>query len=274
MLHFPNAKINIGLFVTGKRPDGYHNLESVFYPLPFLKDALEVLPLESGVDPLMEIKGKNVPGALSDNLVLKAFRLLQQAFPDRVQPVHIRLLKAIPMGAGMGGGSADGTFMLRLLNRFFELGLTDDQLAAFALELGSDCPFFVYNTPQFASGRGEKLSPVPVDLSAYSIQVICPELHIPTALAFAGVTPAPAPFNLRQIPDLPVPEWKSVIRNDFEKSVFAAHPVLADIKSELYAQGAVYASMSGSGSSLYGIFPKGEHAILNFPEISESFYAA
>lgn len=271
MILFPNAKINIGLFITRKREDAYHDLESVFYPLNFLKDALEIIPASDGETKLF-VKGKSVAGDLKDNLVYKAWRLLQLDFPDRVKPVEIHLLKAIPMGAGMGGGSADGTFMLRLLNDYCSLQLSQSQLAAYALQLGSDCPFFVYNTPQFATGRGEQLTPIDLNLSRYSIQVICPNIHVPTAAAFAEISPKPAPFDLRQIGSLPINEWKDTIANDFEKGIFARYPVLASIKAELYRQGALYASMSGSGSSLYGIFHKGGKALLSFKEIDEQFY--
>lgn len=271
VIQFPNAKINIGLFITRKREDGYHDLESVFYPVPFLKDALEVLPTASAKTTL-KLSGKSVSGSEHDNLVYKAWELLHRDFPERVPPVEIHLLKAIPMGAGMGGGSADGTFMLRLLNDYFSLQLSQAQLAAYALQLGSDCPFFVYNTPQFASGRGEQLTPIDLDLSPYSIQVICPNIHVPTAAAFAGISPKPAPYDLRQLGLLPITEWKEIIANDFEQGIFERYPVLASIKAELYRQGALYASMSGSGSSLYGIFPKGEKARLSSLEIAEQFY--
>lgn len=257
MLHFPNAKINIGLFVTEKRPDGYHNLETVFFPLPMLKDALEVLPAAEGNDSSIKISGKLIDGDAHQNLVWKALKLILNRFPERTFPVQIHLLKSIPMGAGMGGGSADGAFMLRLLNKFFNLELSDPALAEMALKLGSDCPFFIYNTPHFAEGRGELLSPIHLDLTEYSIQIVCPKVHVSTAAAFSKIQPKPAPYNLRVLGELPIEKWKQYIFNDFENAIFEAHPQLAEIKEQLYNQGAIYASMSGSGSALYGIFKKG-----------------
>lgn len=257
LLHFPNAKINIGLFVTEKRPDGYHNLETIFYPLPMLKDALEVLPAVEGNVSCIKISGKQIDGDAQQNLVWKALQLILNRFPERTFPVQIHLLKSIPMGAGMGGGSADGAFMLRLLNKFFGLELSDITLAEMALELGSDCPFFIYNTPHFAEGRGELLTPIHLDLNEYSIQIVCPKVHVSTATAFSTIRPKPAPFNLRGLSELPVENWNQFIFNDFEDAIFEAHPQLAEIKKQLYNQGALYASMSGSGSALYGIFKKG-----------------
>jgi 4-diphosphocytidyl-2-C-methyl-D-erythritol kinase len=259
MLSFPNAKINIGLFVTEKRPDGYHNLETVFYPVP-IKDVLEILPAD---EMEMKIHGLDIVGEQHNNLVWKAWTLLQQDYPEQVSPVSIHLLKHIPMGAGMGGGSADGAFMLRLLNDYFELGLNASALKDYALRLGSDCPFFIDNKPSFASGRGEVLSPISLDLSPYSLQVICPGLHISTATAFGQLVPKPASFDLRALSALPVSEWHKQVHNDFEPAIFAAHPLLEQIKAHLYSAGAVYASMSGTGSTIYGFFEKGIQADLS-----------
>ncbi|RYE23904.1 MAG: 4-(cytidine 5'-diphospho)-2-C-methyl-D-erythritol kinase [Sphingobacteriales bacterium] len=256
MLRFPNCKINLGLYITGKREDGYHNLETVFYPVP-LTDVLEIVPAKATA---LHLSGKAVAGDERKNLVWRAYELLQEMFPIQMGKVDIYLHKLVPMGAGMGGGSADGAFMLQMVNDEFSLGLTKPDLAKLALQLGSDCPFFIYNTPQFAGGRGEDMTPVKIDLSAYSIQLICPEVHISTAKAFSMLTPKPAPFNLKGLANLPVSEWKDKIGNDFEASIFAEHPGLAGIKQQLYDQGAIYASMSGSGSTIYGIFEKGEKA--------------
>lgn len=261
MLTFPNCKINLGLYITERRPDGYHNLETVFYPVTGLQDALEAVPAKDGTASL-HMSGKGIAGQKEQNLVWKAYQLLLQAYPGRVAPVDLYLHKVIPMGAGMGGGSADGAFALRLLNDFFKLELPDEVLTQLALQLGSDCPFFIYNTPQYAAGRGEQMSPVAIDLSAYSLQIICPELHVSTAAAFGMITPKPAAFDLRQLPQLPLSEWKGQIGNDFEAPVFAQHPELQRIKEQLYAGGAIYASMSGSGSAIYGIFEKGMKANL------------
>jgi 4-diphosphocytidyl-2-C-methyl-D-erythritol kinase len=256
MVRFPNCKINLGLYITRKRDDGYHDLETVFFPVP-VRDALEVVPAEVT---RLHISGKAVAGNEDDNLVLKAYRLLKEQYGSKLPPLGIHLLKAIPMGAGMGGGSADGAFMLQLLNDHCNLKLSQEELAEYALKLGSDCPFFIYNKPQFAQGRGEQLQPVHIDLSAYSIQLICPDVHVSTAKAFSMITPKPAPFDLRRLSELPISEWKANISNDFEQPIFQQEPVLAEIKQQLYAGGAIYASMSGSGSTIYGIFEKGKKA--------------
>lgn len=255
MLSFPNCKINLGLFVTGRRADGYHSLETVFYPVQDMRDALEVVPAR-GAEASLTISGMAVAGDPADNLVWKAYRMLQKHYPAQVPLLDIYLHKAIPMGAGLGGGSADGSFMLRLLNDYAELGLTDARLEELALQLGSDCPFFIRNTPQYASGRGEVMEPVAVDLSGYKIRMVHPGVHVSTGKAFSMISPRPAPFDLRRLPELSVEEWKEYIVNDFEAPIFALHPELKQIKEELYAQGAVYASMSGSGSSLFGLFEK------------------
>ena len=268
MLCFPNCKINLGLYITNRRADGYHDLETVFYPV-MLQDVLELVPAATNST---HISGLSVAGDQQDNLVWKALQLMQAKFPEQVTPVAIYLRKAIPMGAGLGGGSADGAFMLRLLNDHFKLGATTETLAAMALQLGSDCPFFVYNTPQFAAGRGEQMSQTPIDLSAYSIQLICPQVHVSTREAFGLIRPQAAAFNLRNLAALPVQQWKDNISNDFEAPVFAAHPALASIKDQLYAQGAVYASMSGSGSALYGIFPKDKKATITSTVAFRSYY--
>lgn len=271
MLHFPNAKINIGLFVTEKRADGYHNLETIFYPVPRLKDALELLPAQENAASTMRISGKTIEGDVYDNLVWKAFQLIQKKYPEKVTHVQIHLLKSIPMGAGLGGGSADAAFMLRLLNKFFDLNISDEILVQYALELGSDCPFFIYNTPHFAQGRGEELSPIALDLSNYDLQIICPKVHVSTAGAFGKITPKPAPFSLKNLSDLPIEKWKDVVFNDFEKPIFEAHPLLAEMKQKLYEDGAIYASMSGSGSALYGLFEVGKKSTLETNELMEVF---
>ncbi len=279
MLCFPNCKINLGLYVTRKRADGYHDLETVFYPVSspaatassgmVLHDVLEIVPATTSQ---LHMSGLPVQGSASDNLVLKAYNLLKAKFPTVIAGLDIYLHKTIPMGAGLGGGSANGAYMLLLLNDFFSLGLSKPDLAGLALQLGSDCPFFIYNTPQFATGRGEKTTGLTLDLSDYSIQVICPQVHVSTAGAFAMITPAPAPFNLMQLPLLPIDQWKDKITNDFEQPVFQQHPALSDIKQQLYLSGAIYASMSGSGSSIYAIFEKGHKAAINTTVGFTSYY--
>lgn len=266
MLCFPNCKINLGLYVTERRNDGYHNIETVFYPLPW-EDVLEIVPSD---ETHIHLHGKCIKGDSKDNLVLKAFTLLKEQFGDAIPNLNIHLLKNIPMGAGLGGGSSDGAFMLRLLNDYCDLGLDNAALAAAALKLGSDCPFFIYNSPQFAKGRGEEMHAIPLDLSNYSIQVICPGIHVSTAAAFKLTYPKPAAFDLRNINTLPIEEWKLHIHNDFEKPVFQLHPDIGAIKEYLYAQGALFASMSGSGSAVFGIFEKGKKA--ETKSFAETFY--
>lgn len=268
MIRFPNCKINLGLYITNRRTDGYHDLETVFYPVP-LQDALEIIPAKESA---IHLTGKIVAGNNQDNLVWKAYQMLQVAFPGKIKPFDIHLHKAIPMGAGMGGGSADGAFMLSMLNDYCQLNLSQAELAAYALQLGSDCPFFIYNTPQFASGRGEQLTPVSLDLSAYSLQLVCPVVHVATNKAFSMITPRPAPFDLRKLNELPVPEWKDHVANDFEAPIFQQHSGLAQIKEKLYADGALYAAMSGSGSTIFGIFEKGKKAAITTNEKQEVYY--
>ncbi|PSK94506.1 4-(cytidine 5'-diphospho)-2-C-methyl-D-erythritol kinase [Taibaiella chishuiensis] len=272
MLSFPNAKINFGLYVTRKRDDGYHDLETFFYPVPYC-DALEILPAGNSGG-TMALTGLPVAGDTEKNLVWKAYQLLLREYPGQVKPLDIHLHKVIPMGAGMGGGSADAAFMLDMMNTHFGLGIDKETLGAYALELGSDCPFFLLNKPAFAGGRGERLEPVALDLSAYSIQIVCPSIHVGTADAFRNIVPAPAGFDLRQLATLRPEDWRGRIANDFEVPVFKLHPVLQTIKDQLYAGGAVYASMSGSGSSLYGIFPKGQRAVLDLPIVCSEHYCA
>ncbi|MBC7553959.1 MAG: 4-(cytidine 5'-diphospho)-2-C-methyl-D-erythritol kinase, partial [Taibaiella sp.] len=251
MLCFPNCKINLGLYITERRADGYHNLATVFYPV-MLRESLEVVPAPLTT---LHTTGLQPGGNSEDNLVLKAYRLLQKHYPEQVTPVDIYLHKVIPMGAGLGGGSADGAFMLTLLNDYYSLGLTVDALAAYALQLGSDCPFFIYNKPRLATGRGELMQDIAIDLSGYSLQLVCPKLHVSTRDAFSYIQPRPAPFDLSGLGTLPLPEWKEKISNDFEISVFARYPVLAQIKQQLYNHGAVYAAMTGTGSAIYGLLP-------------------
>lgn len=254
MVVFPNCKINLGLYITAKRADGYHDLETVFYPLS-LTDVLEVVPT-GDTEPGLEVTGLPVSGVADDNLVLRAYNLVKHLFPSRVPSVRIYLHKVIPMGAGLGGGSADAAFMLRLLNDWLALGLSKGELLALALELGSDCPFFIENKPQFATGRGEQMHPLPIDLANYKICLICPEIHVATKSAFAMIRPQPAPFDLRQLHQLPIEAWKAAVSNDFEAPIFRQAPELAAIKAHLYEAGALYASMTGSGSALYGLFPQ------------------
>lgn len=257
MVAFPNAKINIGLYITEKRADGYHNLETIFYPIITAKDALEILDAK---EDSFVFHGVPIVGELDQNLIYKALVLIRADYEAARKPVKIILYKNLPMGAGLGGGSADASFTIQLLNQHFQLNISEAQQKEYALTLGSDCPFFIDNTPSFAAGRGELLEPVGLNLSAYDIQLICPEIHISTAQAFGGIIPRAANYDLRTIQKLPITEWRTHIKNDFEATLFPQFPVLDFIKEQLYLQGAIYASLSGTGSTVYGIFPKGVKA--------------
>ena len=260
MIVCPNAKINIGLDVVRRREDGYHDIETLFVPVPTLRDVLEVVKADEAG---MTCYGIPCDVPVEKNLCFKAFRLMQKYYG--IGNVNIFLYKNIPMGAGLGGGSADAAFTLVAINEVFSLGLSQERLAEIAAGLGSDCPFFIYNRPMFACGRGEKLEPFDIDLSPYRIEVVTPELHISTPEAYAGVD-ALKDFNetdaeqsqlaadLKTKLSSGVSRWRENVKNDFEAYAFAKYPALADIKKDLYARGAIYASMTGSGSALYGIF--------------------
>jgi 4-diphosphocytidyl-2-C-methyl-D-erythritol kinase len=262
LILFPNCKINLGLQVTGKRPDGYHNIETIFYPLP-LRDVLEIITGPSVKEEFeLMITGITIPG--DNNLCKKAWELIKKDFPE-IPPVKILLHKAIPIGAGLGGGSSDGAFTLMLLNKKLELGLSEEQLRNYALQLGSDCPFFILNKPCIATGRGELMQEINMDLKDYYFVLVNPEIHISTAWAFSEI-PRFASRNFpllqrgRRIPDDvtegSLASWKESLINDFEAPVFEAHPELRTIKEELYNAGAIYASLTGTGSCVYGIFNK------------------
>jgi 4-diphosphocytidyl-2-C-methyl-D-erythritol kinase len=253
MIAFPHAKINLGLYVISKRADGFHNLETLFYPLP-LYDVLEIVNAKKT---RLFPSGLNIHGEKSDNLVQLAYRLLKEN-NSKVGDLEIHLHKAIPLGAGLGGGSADAAKTLQLVNHFFELNIPNEKLSEYALTLGSDCPFFMQSAPCFATGRGEILEPVKLDLSGYSFLLIHPEVHVNTTRAYSGISPAKPAHHLKESILQPISEWKTTVYNIFEISVFEAHPFLGQIKEKLYETGALYASMTGSGSTLYGIFPKGK----------------
>lgn len=257
MVVFPNCKINLGLHVLEKRSDGYHNLETIFLPLS-LKDALEVNTCpqkNSATDFDLSITGLPVPGETDTNLCAKAWQLLKKDFPD-IPALKMHLLKAIPAGGGLAGGSSDGAFTLMLLNQFFALGLSQHQLTDYALQLGSDCPFFIINKPCIATGRGEILNEISLDLSDYKIVVVYPNLHINTGWAFSQLNPAGKMRSLKDIVSQPVETWRQKLVNDFEEPVFHAHPALKKVKEHLYEAGAVYASMTGTGSCIFGIFKR------------------
>ena len=248
MICFPNAKINLGLNIVNKRPDGYHNIETIFYPIP-VKDALEIVPAETTAFKSMGIE---VTGAPENNLVMKAYNLLAKSHP--MPALEIILLKKIPFGAGLGGGSADAAFMLKLLNEYCELNLTDTYLEEMAASIGADCPFFIQNKPVFASGIGDLFEPVNLSLSGYHLCLVKADIFVSTPQAYAMVQPAQPKHSLKEICEQPIETWKEYMVNDFEASIFAQHPSLQTIKESLYEQGAVYASMSGSGSSVFGLF--------------------
>lgn len=256
MITKPIAKINLGLNVVERRPDGYHNLETVFYPVPIC-DALEVFPMDeqfpSDVSCDLKVTNINIDGDEQKNLVVRAYNLLKQDFPT-LPRVHAHLYKGIPTQAGMGGGSSDCGFMIALLNEMFGLGLTDKQMIQYAARLGADCAFFILNKPCYAEGIGEKLEPIALDLSGWYLAVVRPDIPVPTKEAFSLIKPEHPAKNCRDIVMQPVETWHDELTNDFEKSVFALHPEIGAIKDRLYDMGAVYAAMSGSGSSLFGLF--------------------
>ena len=249
MISYPNAKINIGLNVISIRADGYHNLSSVFYPITELYDILEVLPSS-----VFAFTCSGIPIPECSNICVKAFEILKRDF--KIGNVKIHLHKQIPIGAGLGGGSADGAFTLVALNHIFNLNLSDVLLEKYALELGSDCPFFIDNSPKFVEGVGEKMMKIDLDISDYELRFVFPELHISTKCSFTKVVPNVPLYNLLFSIRQPLDTWKNEIKNDFEKTIFLDHPELYDIKKKLYNDGAIYASMSGSGSVIYGIFNK------------------
>ena len=248
MIKFPNAKINLGLDVVEKRPDGYHNLETVFYPIP-LHDILEITRDEEFSFAMYNAKFE---GSDNDNLVVKAYNLLAKEY--EMPKVKISLYKNIPTGAGMGGGSADAAFALKMLNEIAELNLSDDKLEEYAACLGADCAFFIKNKPAYATGIGNILTQIDCNLTGYYLVVAKPDIHISTKEAYALVNPIHPENALADIIKKPVEEWQEQMKNDFEKSVFAKYPSVRRIKEKLYESGAVYASMPGSGSAFLGIF--------------------
>ena len=253
MITFPNAKINLGLDIVEKRPDGYHNLETVFYPIP-LCDILEITPATDKDAPDYTFKMYNAvfDGNDDDNLVIKAYKALAADY--KLPKVDISLYKHIPTGAGLGGGSADAAFALKMLNEIANLGLSSEEQCTYAARIGADCAFFIDNTPAYATGIGNILTPTECSIAGYYLVLVKPDVHVSTKDAYALVTPQKPQVPLTSIAQRPIDEWKGEMKNDFEKSIFAKHPEMEKIKEELYSMGAVYASMSGSGSSFFGIF--------------------
>lgn len=250
MVTFPGCKINLGLHVLNRRPDGYHAIHTCFYPVPWT-DVLEALPAEQFS---FNCTGLPIPGPTEDNLCVKAYRLLKKDF--ELPPIQAHLHKLVPMGAGLGGGSADAAQFLQIVNELFSLKLTREQLSDYASRLGSDCAFFLFPEPTLGRGRGEILDPVAVSLKELYLVIVTPVVHVSTAEAYAGVTPGQPLEDLRSTLSRPVSEWKERLVNDFERSIFSRFPELPGIKERLYDSGAIYASMSGSGSSVFGLFDK------------------
>lgn len=262
MITFPNAKINIGLHVTSRRPDGYHNLETLFYPID-LCDILEIVPSQHD-ESTLHITGIAVDGDVENNLVMRAYRLLQSEY--QLPAVDIHLHKVIPFGAGLGGGSADASYTLMMLRDMFNIALSNDNLAMMASKLGADCPFFIYNRPLIAKGIGNEFEQIEFSLAGKYIILVKPTIAVSTAEAYAHITPAEPATSLAQRLSTDVSEWHDTIGNDFERSIFPAHPGIATIKQQLYDMGAVYAAMSGSGSSVFGIFDGPVDATTSFPD--------
>jgi 4-diphosphocytidyl-2-C-methyl-D-erythritol kinase len=265
MILFPNAKINIGLNIVEKRNDGFHNIESIFYPIPVC-DTLEIIENEDNSEQIIfSSSGIEIPGNASDNLCVKAYQLISKDYS--LPKIKIHLHKHIPIGAGLGGGSADAAFFIRLLNTKFELNLAWGEMHHYAKQLGSDCSFFISNKPAFVKGKGDEFESIELNLSNYYIVLIYPNIHINTAKAYSGVTPKKSNRSLEDdILKLPINEWATYIHNDFEDSVFKQYPEIKKIKQQLYQCGALYASMSGSGSSVYGLFKTKTDFAKNFKD--------
>lgn len=256
MISFPNAKINLGLNIIRKRKDGFHDIQTVFYPVFHLFDALEFQKADTFS---IHCTGMELNIPTEQNILYKVFKNVREKFPN-LPSVEIHLMKNIPHGGGLGGGSSNAAFFLQMLDTCFSLKMPEEMKQEITLETGSDCPFFLKNVPSLAERRGDVLREIPLDLTPYTLQIICPEIHISTALAFAHCIPGEPERSPEQIIEQPVDTWKDHLKNDFEKEVFLMYPVLNKIKAQLYEQGALYASMSGTGSTIYGIFPKNEKA--------------
>lgn len=253
MITFPNAKINLGLNIIEKRPDGYHNLETIFYPIN-LQDALEVAMRDNdSKEYTLRVCGTSLEIDDEDNLVVKAYKLLKKDHPQML-PIDIHMYKHIPAGAGLGGGSSDAAHMIKLLNEKFLLALSTEQMESYAAQIGADCAFFIKNKPVFATGIGNVFEPIELSLKGYHIVLVKPDIFVSTHDAFSQIKPTRPGVSLKEIVKQPIENWKDSMKNDFEESVFLKFPEVAAIKDELYDLGAVYAAMSGSGSSVYGIF--------------------
>lgn len=253
MTIFPFCKINLGLSIIEKRSDGFHNLETILYPIQ-IKDVLEIIPTTEKFQ--ISVSGIPIEGNPEHNLVVKAYRLLEKDF--NIGPVHIHLHKSIPAGAGMGGGSSDASHTILLLNKLFSLALPLEKMEKYARQLGSDCAFFFNNKPMLAFDKGDFFKPVNVNLEPYTLMVVKPNISINTGQAYKWVSPSKKKLSLAEVLDLPVSEWEGNLINDFETPVFERYPELADIKAKIRSAGAIYSSMTGSGSAIYGIFHKAD----------------
>ena len=252
MIVHPNPKINIGLFVVAEREDGFHDIETIFYPLQQPADTLEIEPVAHGID--FEVTNADI-GSVDNNLCVKAFRMMQAAC-GFVGGVRMRLTKNIPVGAGLGGGSSDAAAVLKAANELYGQNLSDEELMELGAKIGSDVPFFIGNRPAFATGKGELMTPVDIDLSDKRITIVMPPFTMSTAEAYRLIVSRPAPFDLRKLSDVPLNEWKRVVENDFERPLYTRFPILAAAKERLYTEGADFVLLSGSGSALYAIGDK------------------
>jgi 4-diphosphocytidyl-2-C-methyl-D-erythritol kinase len=250
MITFPNCKINLGLWVTQRRTDGYHNIQTVMYPVPWC-DVLEILPADSA-EATLTVTGTHLDGVQEKNLCFRAWSLLAEKYS--IPPVNIHLHKVIPTGAGLGGGSSDAAFTLQMLNSLFHLNLDNDTLRLLSVQLGMDCPFFIENVPALSTGRGEFLKPVSLSLDGYYLVLVKPPIHVSTAGAFLGITPVYRENSIDESITHPIQDWKHELHNDFEKSVFELYPDIQEIKYAMYRKGALYSAMSGSGSAVFGLF--------------------
>ena len=269
MIVYPNAKINLGLNITSCRTDGYHDIETIFHPIA-LCDMLElVFPESTDAEYTWSSSGDALDVDAEHNICIRALRLLRQQFT--LPTVGIHLHKKIPSGAGLGGGSADAAFVIKHLNDLLQLGMSDDEMRKIAARIGADCAFFIGNKPMYATGTGDILSPVTLSLKGKYIAIIKPDIHISTAEAYAGVTPHKSTEDLREIVKMPIEKWRFHLKNDFEPTIFAKYPTIKAIKDYLYELGALYASMSGSGSAVYGIFDRPTECSYNgcFCSVSE-----
>jgi 4-diphosphocytidyl-2-C-methyl-D-erythritol kinase len=260
MIVFPNAKINLGLNIVARRPDGYHNIQSCFIPCKWL----DVLEAVESADFSFSSSGLPMAGNPEKNLCVRAYRLLQKAYDLPAMAIHLH--KNIPIGAGLGGGSADGAFMLKLLNEKFALGLTTSQLEGYAAQLGSDCPFFISNRPAYVEGTGTEFSSIKIDLDKFYIAIVYPDIHIATQEAYDLVQPKPPEQNLKQVLENVSPEqWQPLVHNDFEAVLPDAYPVIDQLKDKLLERGAFYTSMTGSGSAVFGLFKDPPGLSFNLP---------